>query len=77
MILLFILPIPHFTEYEKALNLCTVDGDRSSVLAALGMVYYTTQNIDAAKSSLFKRYNIQIFFLYLFIYLFIYLFMNF
>lgn len=41
-------------EYEKALNLCTNDSDRSGVLAAMGMVYYAQEKIDSAKSSLFQ-----------------------
>lgn len=42
--------------YERALSLSTDGYEKSSILAAIGLVYYSMQDIQTAKSFLFKRY---------------------
>ncbi|XP_015779373.1 PREDICTED: tetratricopeptide repeat protein 37-like [Acropora digitifera] len=44
-----------FQAYEQAYQLATTDGDRSCVLAALGMLGYALSDMDGAKTMLFKR----------------------
>ncbi|KAK2552919.1 Tetratricopeptide repeat protein 37 [Acropora cervicornis] len=45
--------------YEQAFQLATTDGDRSCVLAALGMLGYALSDMDGAKTMLFKSSQLQ------------------
>ena len=46
--------------YQRALSLSTDAYEKSSILAAIGLVYYSMQDIQTAKSFLFKRYVLSI-----------------
>ncbi|XP_015755110.1 PREDICTED: tetratricopeptide repeat protein 37-like [Acropora digitifera] len=48
-----------FQAYEQAYQLATTDGDRSCVLAALGMLGYALSDMDGAKTMLFKSSQLQ------------------
>ncbi|XP_044163899.1 tetratricopeptide repeat protein 37-like [Acropora millepora] len=48
-----------FQAYEQAYQQATTDGDRSCVLAALGMLGYALSDMDGAKTMLFKSSQLQ------------------
>ena len=42
--------------YERALDQCPKENDKSIIHAALGIVYYAMNNTDEAKTHLFQWY---------------------
>ena len=58
--LFFIMLTTFLVAYQRAFSLSTDAYEKSSILAAIGLVYYSMQDIQTAKSFLFKRYVLSI-----------------